>query len=141
MSFTTTGQKAIVRHAIIKGQPWSESIVDVVEIDGDRLRYTTDGIWFSDTTRSEYGDWELIETTPTKLRGPYHTKVKSGGMWTAPRYFDTLAEALDAVHATTLPAIAALGSDIITVNLAAYNIGIRAVNVCPLHGPECEAWA
>lgn len=57
----TTGQRAIVRNSIIAGQPPAVFEVDVVTIDGDRLTYTTDGIWMSVAGMSPYSTWELID--------------------------------------------------------------------------------
>lgn len=58
-----TGQRARIRSLIVAGQPWVEGEVWVIEIDGDRLTYTTDAnpSWFSVVTRSEIADWSIVE--------------------------------------------------------------------------------
>ena len=58
-----------------------------------------------------------------------------------PRYTDSLADALDAVHASHFPGIACLGVFTIAVNKGAYALGIRPAEVCPVHGVDCEDWA
>jgi hypothetical protein len=57
---TTTGQRARVANSIIAGQPRHEFDVDVIEIDGDLLTYTTDGVWMSTSRRSAISDWTLL---------------------------------------------------------------------------------
>ena len=58
-----TGPVAIVRNAIIAGQPWRVLTVRVIRIDGDTLYYTTDGVWFSTHHRTPgLSNWELVTT-------------------------------------------------------------------------------
>lgn len=70
MTIQTTGQRARVAQSIIAGKPRAIGVVDVVEIDGDTLTYTTDGIWRQTATRSPYVDWEIVgddaPTTPAR---------------------------------------------------------------------------
>lgn len=67
MSIQTTGQKARVTQSIIAGQPPRTFVVDVVAVYGEVLRYTTDGVWFTDIRRGYFTDWEIIEPSPEAL--------------------------------------------------------------------------
>lgn len=61
----TTGQTALVSSAIIAGKPWTSFVVDVVSIEGDLLTYTTDRVWLSTASRSEFSAWDLlVDHTP-----------------------------------------------------------------------------
>lgn len=63
-AIAVTGQIALLRQSIIEGQPWGEQHVEVVEIDGDVLTYTTDRVWKSTATRSATCEWSIVEPRP-----------------------------------------------------------------------------
>jgi hypothetical protein len=66
MEIQTTGQRARVSQSIIAGQPRAIYEVDVVEIDGDTLTYTTaaNPSWRQTARRTQYIDWEIVGEAP-----------------------------------------------------------------------------
>lgn len=57
----TTGQFARVERSIVAGQPRSVSFVEVVEVDGDTLKYKSGDYWFSTVTQSDLAYWEIVD--------------------------------------------------------------------------------